>query len=103
MLEQTKNTLNDYANGYGVNSKVWKEIKDVENGVKTMLIKIKQLEHEARIGRAVMKAFEEGHKVIKTAYVDSSYDEYGEEEFYVSFEGYINTKEGLLEWAEGVE
>lgn len=93
MFEKTKEALHEHASEYGVSVKVWKELKDVENGVKKLLSERKQLEADAELGRAVRMAFgynaedKWGRNVILLEYFDdqSEYEIYSAEE--------------LLEWS----
>ena len=93
MLEKTKKVVKDHASEYGVSDKVWKEIKDVENGVKILLELKSEYEankHYIELGKAVEKAYElEGVEFIE----------------FNNFDGgtvkFFHGTDDLLEWAEG--
>ena len=68
MLEKTKEVLKDHASEYGVSEKVWKELKDVEKGVKILLelkVEYEANKHYIELGKAVEKAFKEGYTLTK--------------------------------------
>jgi hypothetical protein len=98
MLEKTKEVLKDHASEYGVSEKVWKEIKDVENGVKLLLelkAEYEASKHYIELGKAVEKFFN---------YIPSCEHQYNVMslgELYEEADKYFFNVEELLEWAEG--
>jgi hypothetical protein len=90
MFEKTREVLRYHANEYDVSAKVWKELKDVENGVKKLLAERKQFKADAELGRAVRLAL---HK----------------KKFYMKETGMlktgvvIETEKELLEWARNIK
>jgi hypothetical protein len=99
MFEKTREVLRYHANEYDVSAKVWKELKDVENGVKKLLAERKQFKADAELGRAVRKAFEQDFRITQRAYVAEGYAEDGEDDYFVCYEKYIAYEQDLIEWA----
>ena len=76
--------------------------KQVEKLVNEAILELYQLEHQARIGRAVMKAFEQGYSVMRD---DGDFEETFDNDmaYFYDLKTIANNEQDLLEWAEGVK